>query len=75
MANTLRKKLARKVVLLCAVIAALAYLRMPGPAQALTCQQECYQAYLGCDAACHYIPRCELGCSAGYEDCLAGCKD
>jgi hypothetical protein len=73
MSNILQKKLATKIILLFALTAALAYLRMPGRAQAETCAEQCSAQYVACIAACKNNGTCELQCSIEDEGCVKHC--
>jgi hypothetical protein len=73
MTNILQNKLARKVVLLFALTAALAYLRAPGEMQAETCGQQCDSELTACIAACKGNSTCEEQCAVELEGRLKHC--
>jgi len=76
MTSILQSKLAKKVVLLFALTAALVYLRTPGHVQAETCQQKCDFQFASCFSDCGFPanPNCTTACDTLYNRCLAGCR-
>jgi hypothetical protein len=73
MTNLLKSKLTKKAVLLFALIAALGYLRTPGPALAHTCIGECIDKFDSCFAACDGNDSCIAVCTADYSACEHSC--
>jgi len=72
MNNILQSKLAKKVVLLFVLTAALAYLRKPGEAQAATCEQNCQSNYSNCAGGCTNN-QCLRFCAEEFGYCLKSC--
>jgi hypothetical protein len=72
MGNILQNKLAKRVVLLLALTAALAYLRTPSEVQAATCEQNCESNYSNCAGGCTNN-QCLRFCAEEFGDCLKNC--
>jgi hypothetical protein len=73
MPGILQSKLAKKAVLLFALIAALAYLRTPTQVQALSCIQQCAEAGSQCKAACDENLECIGACIQAQNECVQNC--
>jgi hypothetical protein len=77
MTNILQSKLAKKVVLLLALTAALAYLRMPGRLQAGDCNR-CFIYLEECTAECATLgsgqEACDKICMNDFNSCLYSCE-
>jgi hypothetical protein len=72
MTSVLQSKLAKRAVLLFALITALAYLRTPAQAQG-GCVEMCLQQEITCDEACDGNQNCLNECRAANEQCVENC--
>jgi hypothetical protein len=61
------KKTASRLLILGGLIGGVMYLSQPTPAQAFTCQSDCFAEYQACRQSG------QLGCDAVYVDCLGNC--
>jgi hypothetical protein len=73
MTSILENRLAKKIVLLGALIAALAYLRSPSKVRADSCTQACIDALVACDATCDGNRTCLDSCSTKEQECIVAC--
>jgi len=73
MMSNLSKKFAKKAVLLFALTAALAYLRMPTQMYASSCESLCDAGLATCDSRCDGSLSCEQYCSSVFISCLEQC--
>jgi hypothetical protein len=68
-----QNKLARKLLLLAALAASLAYLRKPGHAQAQDCVQQCVNEEIACAEKCDDNLTCLNNCADEERLCIAQC--
>jgi hypothetical protein len=73
MSDVLKRKLAKKVVLLALLTATLAYLRAPAPVQAVSCVELCHIEEQECINACHGNAACEQRCEIDFVTCAGRC--
>jgi hypothetical protein len=73
MTNIRQSTLAKKVVLLLALIAALAYLRAPGQVQAEGCVQQCAANAMKCEQKCDGNQTCINECNDVLTECIEAC--
>jgi hypothetical protein len=76
MTNILQSSLAKKVVLLIVLTAALVYLRAPEQVQAqqgTKCMQQCLAQFKACIATCAGNRTCIQNCGEANQECEAGC--
>jgi hypothetical protein len=74
MIETMNLGLAKRLVLLFALVVTLAYLKNPPLSYALTCQQECLAWEHSCVAGCGSNSSCSNECILEYKSCVNGCN-